>query len=57
MILEMNKRTLESLTPLLVRSFEQIDALGQKKEEKEKKITFFKEFTEMVQQLSENKDN
>lgn len=52
----MNKRTLDALTPILNNYFERIDALGQKKEDKEKKIALFKEFTDMVQQLSENTD-
>jgi DNA helicase-2/ATP-dependent DNA helicase PcrA len=56
MILEYNKRSLDALSPLLVEFFERIDALGQKKDEKEKKISIFKEFTFMVQQLSVNWD-
>ncbi len=54
MILEINKRTLDSLTPILGSHFEQIDALGQKKDEKIQKIEIFRKMTEIVQQLSEN---
>lgn len=54
MILEMNKRTLDTLTPLLEVYFDRIDVLGQKKDEKIQKIEIFKEMTNIVQQLSEN---
>ncbi len=52
-ILELNKRQLESLTPILDRYFTEIDTLWQKKEEKEKKIALFEEFTNTVSQMSE----
>ena len=37
-------------------SFEQIDALGQKKEEKIQKIAIFQKMTEIVQQMSDNEN-
>ena len=54
MILEMNRRTIDGLAPILQSHFEQIDALGQKKDEKLQKIAIFKNMTNIVQQLSEN---
>ncbi|MBC7498149.1 ATP-dependent helicase [Candidatus Gracilibacteria bacterium] len=54
MILEMNRRTIDGLAPILQSHFEQIDALGQKKDEKLQKIAIFKNITNIVQQLSEN---
>lgn len=43
---------IEIINPLISEYWEQIDALGQKKEEKQRKIDLFKLFTENVQQLS-----
>ena len=56
MILEMNRRTIDGLAPILRESFEQIDALGQKKDEKLQKIAIFQKMTEIVQQMSENEN-
>ncbi len=56
MILEMNRRTIDGLAPILQESFEQIDALGQKKDEKIQKIAIFQKMTEIVQQMSENEN-
>lgn len=56
MILEMNQRTTLMLTPILQAHFEQIDVLGQKKDEKIQKIEIFRKMTEIVQQLSENEN-
>lgn len=56
MILEINKRTIDMLAPILKTHFERIDALGQKKEEKLQKIEIFKEMANIVQQLSENEN-
>lgn len=57
MILELNSRDLDLLSPLLSEYFERIDSLGQKKEEKIQKLEIFREFTEKVQQLSEKSEN
>ena len=43
--------TIEQINPLIEEYWGQIDPLGQKKEDKEKKIVLFKIFTEKVQQL------
>ena len=43
--------------PLISEYWEQIDSLGQKKEEKQRKIELFKLFTEKVQQLSKIEKN
>ena len=56
-ILEVNKRHLESLTPILGEYFKKIDELWQKKEEKDKKISLFEEFTNKVSQMSEIWEN
>ncbi len=56
MILEMNKRTLTQLSPILQYHFQQIDALGQKKDEKSQKIEIFQKMTEIIQQLSDNEN-
>jgi uncharacterized protein (DUF4213/DUF364 family) len=56
MILEMNRRTIEQLSPILESHFEQIDALGQKKDEKLQKIAIFHKMTDIIQQLSENEN-
>jgi uncharacterized protein (DUF4213/DUF364 family) len=56
MILEMNRRTLDGLTPILQSHFAEIDALGQKKDEKIQKIAIFHKMTEIVQELSENEN-
>jgi hypothetical protein len=53
MILELNTRAIECINPLINEYWGQIDTLGQKKEDKEKKIQLFQLFTEKVQQLSE----
>jgi uncharacterized protein (DUF4213/DUF364 family) len=52
----MNRRTIDELTPILQSHFGQIDALGQKKDEKIQKIAIFQKMTNIVQQLSENKN-
>ncbi len=56
MILDMNRRTIDELAPMLQESFEQIDALGQKKDEKIQKIAIFHRMTEIVQQMSDNEN-
>ncbi len=53
-ILIENTHALELLSPLLNRTFERIDTLGQKKEEKSQKIQLFQEFTNEVLQLNVN---
>lgn len=50
-ILEANIVTIDSINPIISEYWEQIDSLGQKKEEKQRKIELFKIFTEKVQQL------
>jgi len=57
MILEINHRAIERINPLISEYWGQIDALGQKKEDKEKKIQLFELFTEKIQQLSESEKN
>lgn len=57
MILELNTRAIDRINPLISEYWGQIDALGQKKEDKEKKIQLFQLFTEKVQQLSESEKN
>ena len=52
-ILKANTQTLLDLEPLVEQYWSQIDVLGQKKEDKEKKIQLFEEFTNMVRQLNE----
>ncbi|NRH20755.1 ATP-dependent helicase [Candidatus Gracilibacteria bacterium] len=56
-ILEANIVAIEIINPLISEYWEQIDSLGQKKEEKQKKIDLFKLFTEKVQQLSKIEKN
>ncbi len=56
-ILELNKRTIDALNPLIANAWEQIDALGQKKEEKEKKIELFRAFTENIQRARTGEKN
>lgn len=56
-ILEANILAIEAINPLISEYWEQIDSLGQKKEEKQKKIDIFKLFTEKVQQLSKIEKN
>ena len=56
MILEMNRRTIDGLAPILQESFGQIDALGQKKDEKIQKIAIFHKMTQIVQQMSDNEN-
>lgn len=56
-ILELNRRTIEQINPIISEYWSQIDSLGQKKEEKAKKIELFQLFTEKVQQLSESEKN
>jgi DNA helicase-2/ATP-dependent DNA helicase PcrA len=51
-ILELNKRALLSIEPLIKKYWPEIDSLGQKKEDKEKKIALFEEFTNKVRELS-----
>ncbi|GAB0174414.1 MAG: hypothetical protein HHAS10_02930 [Candidatus Altimarinota bacterium] len=51
-ILEKNRQAIEKISPIIEAYFLQIDALGQKKEEKEKKIKLFEELTNKVQELS-----
>ncbi len=56
-ILELNKRTIVTLNPLIASAWEQIDALGQKKEDKEKKIELFRAFTENIQRANTGEKN
>ena len=56
-LLEANKHAIEKINPLIVKYWSLIDALWQKKDDKEKKIALFEEFTNMVQQLSEWEQN
>lgn len=49
--MEANIVTIDSINPIISEYWEQIDSLGQKKEEKQRKIELFKIFTEKVQQL------
>jgi hypothetical protein len=51
-ILELNHRTIEKINPIIEKYWAEIDALGQKKEDKEKKIALFQIFIDMVRQLS-----
>lgn len=52
-VLELNKRALEAFNPLVETYWSSIDALGKKKEDKDKKIALFEEFTNMVRKMSE----
>jgi DNA helicase II / ATP-dependent DNA helicase PcrA len=52
-LLELNKRSIKALEPLIEKYWQEIDVLGQKKEDKERKIALFEEFTNMVRQVSE----
>ena len=56
-LLKLNKHAIEKINPLIAKYWSAIDALWQKKEDKEKKIALFEEFTNMVQQLSEWEKN
>jgi uncharacterized protein (DUF4213/DUF364 family) len=57
MLLEMNKRDIDALSPPLLTAFAEIDALGQKKEDKIQKIALFEKMTNIVEQLSENRES
>ena len=57
MILELNKRAIDTINPLISEYWTQIDNLGQKKEDKEKKIELFEKFTDKVRQLSVSEKN
>ncbi len=54
-ILRANEAIILELEPIVEQYWKEIDTLGQKKEEKEKKIWLFEEFTHMVQKMSVNK--
>jgi DNA helicase II / ATP-dependent DNA helicase PcrA len=56
-ILDHNKRAIVSINPLVEKYWWEIDALGQKKEDKEKKIAFFHEFTQEVSRLCTGEKN
>jgi DNA helicase II / ATP-dependent DNA helicase PcrA len=56
-ILELNTRAIEAMNPVIASYWEQIDALGQKKEDKEKKIELFRAFTENIQWASSGEKN
>jgi DNA helicase II / ATP-dependent DNA helicase PcrA len=56
-ILELNHRAIDTINPIIERYWSDIDALGQKKEDKEKKIVLFREFTEMIRKISEGEMN
>lgn len=56
-ILETNIIAYETINPLIWEYWGQIDSLGQKKEEKQRKIDIFNIFTEKVQQLSKIEKN
>jgi hypothetical protein len=43
---------IERINPIIEKYWGEIDILGQKKEDKEKKIELFKKFTESIQQFS-----
>jgi hypothetical protein len=49
--LDANLVAIQAINPIISEYWTQIDALGQKKEDKEKKQELFKLFTEKVQQL------
>ena len=51
-ILESNTEIIKKINPIIEKYWGQIDILGQKKEDKEKKIELFKLFTEEIQELS-----
>jgi DNA helicase II / ATP-dependent DNA helicase PcrA len=50
-LLDANLVAIQAINPIISEYWTQIDALGQKKEDKEKKQELFKLFTEKVQQL------
>lgn len=52
-MLELNKRAILKIQPIIEKYWQDIDNLWQKKEDKEKKIALFDIFTQMVRQLSE----
>jgi DNA helicase II / ATP-dependent DNA helicase PcrA len=54
-ILELNTRSIKKINPIIEKYWEQIDALGQKKEEKERKITLFRDFTDAIKIISEER--
>lgn len=56
-ILELNKAAIEKINPLIAKYWSQIDTLWQKKEDKEKKIALFEEFTQSIRKLSESEKN
>ena len=56
-LLKLNKHAIEKINPLIAKYWSAIDTLWQKKEDKEKKITLFEEFTNIVRQLSEWEKN
>ena len=51
-VLEGNKSIIRTLNPLIESFWERIDSLWQKKEEKDKKVSLFEEFTNTVKQLN-----
>jgi DNA helicase II / ATP-dependent DNA helicase PcrA len=51
-ILTHNQETIDILNPIIENVWEEIDALWQKKEEKERKIELFRKFTDRVLQMS-----
>lgn len=51
-ILELNSRAIEAMNPVIASYWEQIDALGQKKEDKEKKIELFRAFSDAIKQYN-----
>lgn len=56
-ILGLNTKTIEKINPIIEKYWSQIDPLGQKKEDKEKKIALFKIFTENIQNLATGEKN
>lgn len=52
-IIKRNTSSIEVINPFIANYWEKIDALWQKKDEKSKKIEYFKEFTDKVQQLND----
>lgn len=51
-ILELNSRAIETMNPIISSYWEQIDTLGQKKEEKEKKIELFRAFSDAIKKYN-----
>jgi len=56
-ILADNKDTLLKIHPILKSAWEEIDVLGQKKEEKQRKIELFKNFTDIVLEMPVSEKN